>query len=164
MFLLEQQEIRAEFVESRTQLVTYNTRTALPHDRCWSPVCAKELTKYQTAAGPIQTLLDFSTRVGMDHSPPGGRALHRLEINNVINLMQCGAAQCHAMHAPTWCLSAFHSLFAMHLKSEPKNVLSHAPYKSSYFTGTLLGIRSIGPPSRDVLLSHGFCYCHLLNH
>ena len=59
VFLLEQQESRAEFVESRAQLVKYNTWTALPHDRCWSQVCAKELTKYQTAAGPMQTLLGF---------------------------------------------------------------------------------------------------------
>ena len=62
VFLLEQQESRAEFVESRTQLVRYNARTALPHDRCWSQVCAKELTKYQTAAGPMQTVLGISPR------------------------------------------------------------------------------------------------------
>ena len=50
---------KAEVVESRTQLVKHNARTALPHDRCWSQVCAKELTRYQTAAGPMQTLLGF---------------------------------------------------------------------------------------------------------
>ena len=103
------------------------------------------------------------TLVGMDHGPPGGRALHKVEINNAINSMQCGATQCHAMHAPTWCLGAFYSLFAMHLKSEPKNILSHAPYNSKV-TGTILGIRSPGPPSRDVFLFPRVLLSPLLNH
>ena len=103
--------------------------------------------------------LDFSTLVGMDHGSTGGRTLHKVEINNAINSMQCGATQCHAMHAPTWCLGAFYSLFAMHLKSEPKNVLSHAPINSKV-TGTMLGIRFPGPPSRDVLFFQGFFYHH----
>ena len=124
VFLLEQQESRAEFVESRAQLVRYNARTALPHDRCWSQVCAKELTKYQTAAGPMQTLLDFSTTVGMDHGPPGGRALHKVEINNASQGKAMQGTQCNAINATTRCLGPFCTLFAVHLRGPVKNYLA----------------------------------------
>ena len=97
VFLLEQQESRAEFVESRTQLVRYNAWTALPHDRCWSQVCAKELTKYQTAAGPMQTLLDFSTTVGMDNGPSAQPEEERCIKWKLT--MQVKARQCKARNA-----------------------------------------------------------------
>ena len=154
---------KAEVVESRTQLVKHNARTALPHDRCWSQVCAKELTRYQTAAGPMQTLLDFSTRVGMDHGPTGGRALHKVEINNAITSMQCGATQCHAMHAPTWCLGALYSLFALHLKSEPKMFCCMLPIKAKLLVPCWEYVPLALLPEMSYF-SKGFFYRHLLNH